>query len=175
MGKKLALVFVLLVAAIFIIAAFKPSSFTVQRTATIQAAPEKIFSLINDYHNWTVWSPWEKLDPNMKRTFTGPPAGTRSAYEWDGNSKAGKGRMEIMESVPGSKVGIKLDFIKPIEGHNNVQFNLQPNGNSTIVTWTMSGPVSFPGKVMTVFVSMDKMIGGDFETGLANMKAAAEK
>ena len=111
----------------------------------------------------------------MKRTLTGPLSGTGAVYEWNGNSKAGQGRMEITESVPSSKVAIKLDFIKPMEGHDAVQFALQPNGNSTNVTWTMSGPLTYPGKVMTVFVSMDKMIGGDFETGLANMKAAAEK
>jgi uncharacterized protein YndB with AHSA1/START domain len=175
MFKKIVLVVVLIVAVILIIAAFKPSNFTVQRTATIQAPPEKVFPLINDYHNWPAWSPWEKLDPSMKRSLSGPPSGTGAVYEWEGNSKAGQGRMEITESVPSSKVGIRLDFIKPMEGHDNVQFNLQPNGNSTTVTWTMSGPVSYPAKVMTVFVSMDKMIGGDFETGLANMKAAAEK
>jgi uncharacterized protein YndB with AHSA1/START domain len=175
MFKKILLVVVLLVMVVLIIAVFKPGNFSVQRTATMQAPPDKIFPLINDYHNWPQWSPWEKIDPNMKRTFSGPSSGTGSVYEWDGNSKAGKGRMEIAESVPASKIAIKLDFIKPMETNNNVQFNLQPNGNSTTVTWTMSGPVNFPAKVMTVFVSMDKMIGPDFETGLANMKAAAEK
>ena len=175
MFKKIVLVIVLLVVVVLVVAAFKPGNFSVQRTATIQAPPEKIFPLINDYHNWPEWSPWEKIDPNMKRTYSGPASGTGSVYEWDGNSKAGKGRMEIAESVPASKIAIKLDFIKPMETSNNVQFNLQPNGNSTTVTWTMAGPVGFPAKVMTVFVSMDKMIGPDFETGLANMKAAAEK
>ena len=175
MFKKIVLVIVALVAIVLIIAVFKPGNFAVQRTATIQAPPEKIFPLINDYHNWPAWSPWEKLDPNMKRTLSGPPSGTGSVYEWDGNSKAGKGRMEITESVPASKVAIKLDFLKPMESHNGVQFTLQPNGNSTTVTWTMSGPVSYPAKVMTVFVSMDKMIGSDFDTGLANMKSVAEK
>ena len=175
MFKKILLIIVLVVVVILVLAAFKPSNFSVQRTATIQAPPEKIFPLINDYHNWPQWSPWEKIDPNMKRTYSGPTSGTGSVYEWDGNSKAGKGRMEIAESMPTSKIAIKLDFIKPMETNNNVQFNLQPNSNSTTVTWTMSGPVSFPAKVMTVFVSMDKMIGPDFEAGLANMKAAAEK
>jgi uncharacterized protein YndB with AHSA1/START domain len=175
MFKKILFVIVLLVVGVLIIAAFKPGSFSVQRTATIQAPPEKIFPLINDYHNWPQWSPWEKIDPTMKRTFSGPSSGTGSVYEWDGNNKAGKGRMETAESVPASKIAIKLDFIKPMETNNNVQFSLQPNGDSTTVTWTMTGPVSFPAKVMTVFVSMDKMIGPDFETGLANMKATAEK
>ena len=175
MLKKIALIVVCLLAAILIFAAFKPSDFRVQRTATIQAPPEKIFPLINDYRNWPQWSPWEKLDPNMKRTMSGPQSGTGSVYEWEGNNQAGKGRMEITQSVPSSNVTIKLDFIKPMEGHDDVQFNLQPNGNATTVSWTMSGPLTYPGKLMSVFFSMDKMIGKDFETGLANMKAAAEK
>src|SRR6185369_7761670 len=175
MFKKILLVIVLLVVVVLILAAFKPGNFSVQRTATIQAPPEKIFPFINDYHNWPQWSPWEKLDPNMKRTLSGPSSGQGSVYEWDGNSKAGKGRMEIIESIPSSKVALKLDFIKPMEGHDAVQFTLQPNGNSTNVTWEMSGPLTYPGKVMTVFVSMDKLIGSDFEAGLATMKAVAEQ
>jgi hypothetical protein len=111
----------------------------------------------------------------MKRTLTGPPNGAGSVYEWDGNNKAGKGRMEIIDSAASSKVAIKLDFIKPMEGHDAVEFALKPNGNSTSVSWTMSGPLTYPGKVMTVFVSMDKLIGRDFEKGLRNLKAAAEK
>jgi len=174
MIKKILAGVAVLFVGILIYGALKPGDFRVQRTATIQAPPEKIFPLINDFHNWPSWSPWEKLDPNMKRTLTGPPSGQGAAYDWDGN-KAGKGRMEITESLPSSKVGIKLDFIKPMEGHNAVEFTLQPNGNSTNVIWEMSGPLSYPGKVMTIFVSMDKLIGKDFDAGLANMKAAAEK
>lgn len=175
MIKKILAGVAVLFVIVLIIGAFKPGDFHVQRTATIQAPPEKIFPLINDYHNWLSWSPWEKLDPNMKRTLTGPTSGQGAVYEWDGNNKAGKGRMEITSSVPSSKIGMKLDFIKPMEGQDAVEFTLQPNGNSTNVTWEMSGPLTYPGKVMTIFVSMDKLIGGDFETGLANMKAVAEK
>ncbi len=175
MIKKILVGVGLVVALILIYAAFKPGDFRVQRTIAIQVPPEKVFPLINDFHNWPSWSPWEKLDPDMKRTLTGPPSGTGSAYEWEGNSKAGKGRMEIIDSVPSTKVGIKLDFIKPMEGHDAVEFALQPSGSSTNVTWTMSGPLTYPGKVMTVFASMDKLIGNDFEKGLASMKAAAEK
>ena len=175
MIKKILAVIAILVALILIYAAFKPGDFHVQRTIGIQAPPEKIFPLINDFHSWPSWSPWEKLDPNMKRTLSGPPNGMGSIYEWDGNNKAGKGRMEITDSVASSKVGIKLDFIKPMEGHDAVEFTVQPNGNATNVTWAMSGPLTYPGKVMTVFVSMDKLIGSDFETGLANLKAVAEK
>jgi uncharacterized protein YndB with AHSA1/START domain len=175
MIKKILALVGLVVVLILIYAAFKPGDFRVQRSIAIQAPPEKIFPLINDFHQWPSWSPWEKLDPNMKRTLSGPANGTGSVYEWDGNSKAGKGRMEITDSVPSSKIGIKLDFIKPMEGHNTVEFTLQPDGSSTSAIWAMSGPLAYPGKVMSVFVSMDKLIGSDFETGLANMKAAAEK
>ena len=175
MIKKILAMIGLVVVLILIYAAFKPGDFRVQRSIAIQAPPEKIFPLINDFHQWPSWSPWEKLDPNMKRTLTGPPNGAGSAYEWDGNNKAGKGRMEITDSVPSSKVGIKLDFMKPMEGHNTVEFTLRPDGNSTNATWAMSGPLTYPGKLISVFVSMDKLIGSDFETGLANMKAVAEK
>ncbi len=173
--KKILAGIAVLLALILIYGAFKPGDFRVQRTIVISAPPEKVFPLINDFHNWPQWSPWEKLDPNMKRTLSGPPSGPGAAYEWDGNNKAGKGRMEITGSVPSSKVAIKLDFIRPMEGSDTVEFTLQPNGNATKVMWEMSGPLTYPGKVMTIFVSMDKLIGGDFETGLANMKALAEK
>jgi hypothetical protein len=175
MIKKILVGIGIVAALILIYAAFKPGDFQVQRSIAIQAPPEKIFPLINDFHQWPSWSPWEKLDLNMKRTLSGPPSGTGSIYEWDGNNKAGKGRMEITDSVASSKIGIKLDFIKPMEGHDAVEFTMQPNGNATTVTWAMSGPLTYPGKVMSVFVSMDKLIGSDFETGLANMKAMAEK
>jgi uncharacterized protein YndB with AHSA1/START domain len=175
MIKKLFAGIGVVVALILIYAAFKPGDFSVQRSIAIQAPPEKIFPLINDFHQWPSWSPWEKLDPDMKRTLSGPPSGPGSIYEWEGNSKAGKGRMEITDSAPSSKVGVKLDFTKPMESSNVVAFTLQPNGSSTTVTWTMSGPLTYPGKVISVFMSMDKLIGNDFETGLANMKAAAEK
>nr|AUN36745.1 hypothetical protein [uncultured bacterium] len=163
------------VVLILIYAAFKPGEFRVQRTLSIQAPPEKIFPLINDYGNWPSWSPYEKVDPNMKRTRSGPPSGQGAVYEWSGNRQAGAGRMEITQSVPPSSVTLKLDFTKPMEGHNIVNFTLQPKGNSTDVTWAMSGPMPYPAKVMTVFMNMDKMVGNEFETGLANMKAVAEK
>src|SRR5882672_6892903 len=131
MIKKILVGIGIVVALILIYAAFKPGDFQVQRSIAIQAPPEKIFPLINDFHQWPSWSPWEKLDPNMKRTLSGPPNGVGSVYEWDGNSKAGKGRMEITDAVASSKVGIKLDFIKPMEGHDAVEFTVQPNGNST--------------------------------------------
>jgi hypothetical protein len=175
MLKTIAVVVVVFVVALLAYAATKPGSFGVQRTATIKASPEKIFPLINDYHNWGSWSPYEKLDPNMKKTLSGAANGKGAVYEWAGNSKAGAGRMEIVDSVPSSKVTIKLDFSKPMEGHNIAEFTLEPNGDSTNVTWAMSGPASYLTKLASVFVDLDKMIGKDFETGLANLKTVTEK
>jgi uncharacterized protein YndB with AHSA1/START domain len=174
MLKTIAVIIVVLLAALLAYAATKPDSFAVRRTATVKAPPEKIFPLINDYHNWGSWSPYEKLDPNMKKTLSGAAKGEGAIYEWDGNNKAGKGRMEITDSVPSSKVTIKLDFSKPIEGHNLAEFILEPNGDSTKVTWATSGPTPYIAKVMSVFFDMNKLIGKEFETGLANLKTVAE-
>ena len=175
MLKILGLLVVVALAAVLVIAARKPDSFRVQRAITIQAPPEKIFALINDFHAWAAWSPLEKLDPQMKRTFTGPAAGQGSAYGWEGNSKVGQGHMEILEAQPSSTIRIKLDFLKPFEAHNTAIFTLQPMADGTHVSWVMEGPAPFVSKLMQVFMSMDAMIGKDFEAGLANMKAAAEK
>ncbi len=175
MFKKIALVIVVLIAAVLLYATTRPDSFSVQRTATIKAPPEKVFALINDFHNWPVWSPWEKLDPAMQRTHSGANAGKGAVYAWLGNSDVGEGRMEIVESASPSKVDIKLDFIKPFESSNTTLFTLQPQGDSTQVTWQMQGPAPYITKLMTVFVSMDAMIGKDFEAGLANLKANSEK
>jgi uncharacterized protein YndB with AHSA1/START domain len=175
MLKTIVIVVVVLVAALLAFAATKPDTFVVQRTTSIKAPPEKVFALINDYRGWGAWSPWEKLDPTMKRTFSGAASGKGAVYAWDGTSNVGVGRMEITESSPPSKVAIKLDFSKPFEAHNFVDFTLEPKGDATNVTWTMRGPTPFISKVMQVFVSMDSMVGKDFEAGLANMKASAEK
>jgi uncharacterized protein YndB with AHSA1/START domain len=175
MVKKVALIVLVLIAALLAYAATKPDTFSVQRTASIKAPPEKIYPLISDFHSWSAWSPWEKLDPAMKKTHSGPTSGKGAIYEWEGNSDVGKGRMEITEATPPSKVGIKLDFREPFEAHNVTEFTLQPKGDSTTVVWAMHGPNQYLGKVMSVFVSMDRMIGKDFETGLANLKTLAEK
>jgi hypothetical protein len=144
-----------------------------RRSIEVKAPPARIFALINDLHGWAAWSPYEKKDPDMKRTFSGSPAGKGAVYEWDGNNSVGKGRMEIIDAVVPSKVTIKLDFIKPFEGHNIADFILVPRGDTTEVTWLMHGPTPFVSKLMQVFVNMDTMIGKDFETGLANLKAMA--
>ena len=175
MLKIIALVVVAAIAGVLIFAATKPDTFRVQRAAGIKAPPEKIFALINDFKAWTAWSPWEKKDPAMKRTWGATTSGKGAMYAWDGNKDVGQGSMEITESSPASKVTLKLDFVKPFEGHNMVEFTLEPKGDVTNVTWTMQGPSPFIGKIMQVFVSMDSMVGKDFESGLANLKAAAEK
>jgi uncharacterized protein YndB with AHSA1/START domain len=175
MFKTILIVIVVLIAAILVYAATMPDDFRVQRTTSIKASPEKIFALINDLHRWDSWSPWEKMDPAMQRTFSGATAGKGAVYAWQGNSKVGEGRMEIADASPPSRVMIKLDFIKPIEGHNTAEFTLDPKGDSTNVTWSMYGPNAYIAKVIGVFASMDRMIGKDFETGLANMKAVAER
>ena len=170
-----AIVIVIAVAAILIFAATKPEMFRVHRTASIGAPPERIFPLINEFDNWGSWSPYEKRDPAMKRIRSGPPSGKGAVYEWNGNNNVGSGRMEIMDTSPPSKVVIKLDFFRPFEGHNTAEFTLEPQGGGTRVTWAMFGPNRFIGKVMGTFINMDKMIGRDFETGLANMKTLTEK
>jgi hypothetical protein len=174
MLKVIGLVVVLAIAAILILALTKPNTFRVERSITINASPQKVATLINDFHQWNAWSPWAQLDPAMKTTYSGPASGPGSVYEWEGNSKVGKGRMEILSAEP-EKTSIKLDFLKPFEGHNTADFVLEPQGTATRVNWIMYGPMDlFPGKLMSVFTSMDKMIGPDFDKGLANMKAAAE-
>ncbi len=175
MLKILGLGVVVALAAVLVLAARKPDSFRVQRAITIQAPPDRIFALINDFHAWGAWSPWEKLDPAMQRQFSGPAAGQGSAYGWEGNSKVGQGRMEILEAQASSNVRIKLDFLKPFEAHNTATFTLQPMADGTHVSWVMEGPAPFISKLMQVFMSMDDMVGKDFEAGLTNMKAAAEK
>jgi uncharacterized protein YndB with AHSA1/START domain len=178
MIKTIVIVLVLLVvavAAVLAYAATKPPTFRVQRTATINAPPEKIFALINDLRGWGAWSPYEKKDPTMKRAFRGQESGKGAVYEWDGDKNVGKGRMEITDVSPPSKIVIKLDFLRPFEAHNTASFTMEPKGQSTQVTWAMDGPNLFIGKVMSVFIDMDKMIGKDFEEGLGNLKRLAER
>jgi uncharacterized protein YndB with AHSA1/START domain len=174
MLKLIAFVAVGLVAALLVAAATKPDTFRVQRAARIKAPPEKIFPLINDLHRWRAWSPDEKKDPTMKRTLNDIASGKGAVYEWEGNKDVGKGRMEIADTSPPSKVVVKLDFVKPFEAHNIVEFTLEPNGDSTHVTWAIHGPSPYISKLMGIFINMDSMIGRDFEAGLANLKTVAE-
>ena len=175
MLKKILIVLVLAIAGVLIYAATKPDTFQVQRKATIAAPPDKVFALIDDFHRWGEWSPWEKLDPAMTRTFEGPASGPGAVYAWKGNKDVGQGRMEIAESTPPSRIAIKLDFIEPMESNNVTEFVLAPKDGGTEVTWTMRGPSPYLTKLMDTVVGMDRVIGKDFEAGLANMKAAAER
>jgi hypothetical protein len=161
------------IAGVLGVAARKPDTFRIQRTGVIDAPPERIHPLLDDLRRWAEWSPWEKLDPEMKRTFSGAASGRGAAYAWDGNKKAGAGRMEITGSSP-ERVTIQLDFTRPFEAHNITTFTLQPRGGRTEVVWSMDGPQPFMNKVMCVFIDMDKLIGKDFEAGLASLKALAE-
>jgi uncharacterized protein YndB with AHSA1/START domain len=172
--KILGIVFALLVAGALVLAAMKPDTFRVERSASIKAPPEKIFAQINDLKAWAAWSPYEKKDPAMKRTFGAVTAGKGAVYEWDGNKNVGRGRMEITDAAP-SRIVIKLDFFEPFEGHNTAEFTMDGAGGATTVTWAMYGPANFVSKLMGVFFNMDKMIGTDFEAGLANLKSITEK
>ena len=175
MIKKFALALLALLLIIAGLAATKPDTFAVQRSVTIAAPPERIMGLVCDFRNWRSWSPWEELDPAMERSFAGAPIGVGAVYSRKGNADVGAGRMEIVEVAMPTKAVIKLAFLSPIESNNMTTFSLVPEGANTRVLWETSGPMHYITKVMNVFVSMDKMIGPDFERGLARLKAAAEK
>jgi len=175
MLKTIGLALVVVVVGILLYAALQPDTFRVVRSATIQAPPEKVFEQINDFRNWSGWSPWEKKDPAMKRSFGATTGGAGAHYAWDGNQEVGQGSMTITESTSPTRVAINLDFVKPFEAHNQVEFTLAKEGEGTRVTWAMHGPVPYVSKVLHLFFNIDKMVGGDFETGLANLKAVTEK
>ncbi|WP_426190997.1 SRPBCC family protein [Massilia sp. DWR3-1-1] len=175
MLKKFALGVLAIVIVILLMAAMKPDSFTIVRSTTVNAPPEKIAALITDFHRWRAWSPWEHLDPAMQRSFSGAPSGKGAVYEWRGNKEVGRGRMEILEAATPARTVVKLDFIEPFASSNVTEFLLVPAGAGTTVSWTMTGPMLFVSKLMTVFVSMDTLIGKDFDKGLAQLKTAAEK
>ena len=177
MLKTLAIIGVVVVVAIagiLLYAATKPDSFRVQRVVLINAPSDKVFPLINDIKAWTAWSPYEKKDPAMKRTYGAVTAGKGATYAWEGDKNVGQGSMEMVESGP-RKIVIKLDFLKPFEAHNMGEFLLEPKGDSTSVTWATYGPSPYISKVIGTFINIDDMIGRDFEKGLADLKAAAEK
>jgi uncharacterized protein YndB with AHSA1/START domain len=175
MLKITAIIVAVLIAGVLIFAATKPDTFRVQRAASIKAPPENVFAFLNDFNRWGAWSPWEKKDSAMKRTFGAVTSGKGALYAWEGNKDVGQGRMEIAQSVPPSKVTIKLDFVKPFEAHNIVEFTLEPKDDTTNVTWEMQGDTPYFAKIIHVFIDMDSMVGKDFEAGLANLKAIAEK
>jgi uncharacterized protein YndB with AHSA1/START domain len=171
----IAIVLAIAVAVVLILAATKPGTFSVRRAISVRAPAEKIFPLINDFHQWRSWSPYENRDPAMKRSYSGAASGKGAVYGWEGNKNVGSGRMEILDATMPSKIVIKLDFFTPFEGHNTAEFTMLPQGDATGVTWLMHGPSSLMSKVMQVFINLDKMIGKDFEAGLVNLKNLTEK
>lgn len=175
MLKLIAAVLVIAIVAVLGLAATKPDTLRVQRSTSIHAPPEKIYALVQDFHQWPQWSPYEKKDPTMKRTFTDSDSGKGARYAWNGNKEVGSGSMEIIEANPPGKVGIKLYFLEPFEGHNTAEFTMTPRAENTEVTWLMYGPNPLLGRVIQVFLNVDDMIGKDFEAGLANLKTVAER
>ena len=149
-------------------------SYTVERSVTIDAPPERVHLQIADFHRWTAWSPWEDVDPALQRHYAGPESGRGAVYRWSGNRKAGTGQMEIMESLPPSLVRIDLRFEKPFRARNETSFRVEPEGSGSRVTWTMTGKVTLGTRVMSLFGSMDKLLGSDFEKGLARLKTVSE-
>ena len=167
-------VLVLAVAIFCVVVAIQPSHYHIERTAIINAPAPIVFAQVNDFHKWDAWSPWAKLDPAMKTSYEGAPAGTGAMYSWTGNSQVGEGRMTITQSVPSTLVKIKLEFIKPWVATNATDFMFASQGSQTNVKWTMDGENNFMGKAFGMFMNMDKMIGNDFEKGLAQMKTLTE-
>jgi len=174
MLKIIAIIVVVAILAVLGYASTRPNTFRVARSTLIKAPPDKIYALIEDFHKWRAWSPYENLDPAMTRTYGGPASGLGSTYAWSGDGKAGAGRMEIVKAVSPGALNMSLDFTKPFEAHHKASFTLVPEGDATRVTWAMEGASPFMFKVMGLVFDMDKMIGKDFETGLASLKARAE-
>ena len=175
MLKKIVLALLAIVVILAIVIQLQPSTFSLKRSATISAPAEKLFEQVNDFHNWDKWSPWAKLDPNMKASYAGPTAGIGAVYSWEGDSKVGEGRMTVVASEPSTYVGIKLEFLKPFASTSPTEFRFAPTDGGTVVTWSMSGENNFMSKAACLFMGgMDKMIGPDFEKGLAQMKSTAE-
>ena len=172
MLKKIAIVVVLVLVALAGYVATRPADFRIVRSRTVAAPPDVVHAYVNDFHKWSEWSPWEKLDPAMKRDYSGAPAGTGAAYHWAGNNDVGEGHMTITDSRPAQSVTIRLEFLKPFAATNTTQFDFAPSGSGTQVTWAMTGHNNFMAKAFSAFMDMDKMVGSDFEKGLAGLDAA---
>lgn len=174
MLKKILLGLAAVVALILIVAAFQPGEFQVKRSLAIAAPAQALFEQVNDHRKFVAWNPWGKLDPNVKNTFTGPATGVGSVCSWEGNSEIGAGSSTIIESKPGELVRLRMDWKEPMEGTSTVDFTFKSEGDRTVMTWHMYGPQNYLGKVMCLFMNMDKMVGGQFEKGLADLKILAE-
>jgi hypothetical protein len=174
MFLKVALAAVIAVALVCVFIAMQPGQYTVARSTSIAASPASIYRLVSDFHRWDAWSPWAKLDPAMKQQYTSSASGVGAGYSWQGNSDAGEGRMTIREAVPNEKVVIFLEFLKPFASSSYTTFSLRPEGQNTRVDWAMVGEATFATKAIQLFSSLDKMVGPDFEKGLAQLKREAE-
>ncbi len=174
MFKKILLLLLLVIVGFVIYVAMLPSDFRIERSASIAAPAADVFAQVNDFHKWEAWSPWAKLDPKATNSFDGPASGVGAIFKWAGNSDVGEGSMEIKESQPNDLIRIKLDFVKPMEATNTTDFAFKPEGEKTVVTWTMTGKNNFIGRAMCVFMNMDKMVGGKFDEGLASIKTIVE-
>lgn len=174
MLKKILITLAVIVVVFVAIVALQPSDFRVERSAAISAPAPAVFAQVNDFHKWEAWSPWAKLDPAAKNSFEGPSAGIGAIFRWAGNHEVGEGNMTIIESRPSELIRIKLEFLKPFAGTNTAEFTFKPEGDQTAVTWSMFGTNNFIAKAFCLFMSMDKMIGGQFEKGLASMKSVVE-
>ena len=174
MLTKILIAAAVLVVLFVVLVALRPSEFRVTRFARIAAPPETVFLQVNDLHNWEAWSPWAKLDPAAKNSYEGPSAGVGAAFAWAGNNKIGEGRMTITDSKPYDLVRFRLDFLKPFKPTSTAEFSFQPEGDQTLVHWTMLGEHNFISKAMSLFMNCDKMLGGYFDQGLAAMKLVAE-
>jgi polyketide cyclase/dehydrase/lipid transport protein len=174
MLKIILIALAVIVIVVIIVVAMQPSKFRVARSATISAPPAAVFAQVNDFHKWEAWNPWGKIDPAMKQAYEGAPAGVGAIYTWAGNNEVGEGRMTITESRPSDLIRIKLEFFKPFRATNTAEFTFKPEGSQTAVTWSMTGENNFIAKAVHLFMNMDKMIGGQFEKGLAEMKSVVE-
>jgi hypothetical protein len=171
---KILIALVVIVVGLVAVIALQPARYRVSRSTTIAAPAPVVFAQVNDFHGWTAWSPWEKIDPAMKRTYEGPPAGVGASYTWVGSGEVGEGRMTIVESRPSDLIQVKLEFVKPFAGTSVAEFTFKPEGDRTLVTWSMTGDKNFIAKAIHLVMSMDRMIGDQFEKGLAAMKTVAE-
>lgn len=174
MLKKILIVLLVIIVALAVIIARQPSDFVISRSTTINAPAATVFEQVNDFHKWDAWSPWAKLDPAMKKSHEGAAAGVGAMYAWSGNDQVGEGRMSLTESRPSQIIRIKLEFLKPFAATNTAEFRFKPDGNQTTVTWSMFGTNNFMAKAFGLFMNMDRLVGGDFEKGLAQLKAVAE-
>jgi hypothetical protein len=165
---------VLVAIVLFVLIAGKPDEFVVARSGKISAPPEKVFPHVNALKNWDAWSPWAKLDPNCKMTYSGPEAGVNASYTWAGNKKVGEGKLTITESAPSHLIRLRLEFLKPFAANNTAEFKFAAEGGATLVTWSMTGRNNFFFKVFGLFMDCDAMVGKDFEKGLASLKTVVE-